>query len=134
MTPKSPPERGHKYDAFMSYSHAVDGRLAPAVQRVLHRLAKPFLRPPRLRIFRDQTSLSAHPDLWATVESALKTSRFFVLMAAPESAQSTWVQREIEFWKSQRSQDSFIIVVTGERSRGPERTSTGHEPPHYQEA
>ena len=32
---------GH-YDAFISYSHAADGRLAPALQRALHRFAKPW--------------------------------------------------------------------------------------------
>jgi hypothetical protein len=30
------------FDGFISYSHAADGRLAPAVQRGLHRLAKPW--------------------------------------------------------------------------------------------
>jgi hypothetical protein len=30
-----------RYEAFVSYSHAVDGRLAPALQSALHRLAKP---------------------------------------------------------------------------------------------
>jgi hypothetical protein len=29
-----------RYEAFVSYSHAVDGRLAPALQSA-HRLAKP---------------------------------------------------------------------------------------------
>ena len=32
------------YDAFISYSHAADGQLAPAIQSALHRLAKPFYR------------------------------------------------------------------------------------------
>ena len=30
-----------RYDAFLSYSHAADGKLAPALQRALHRFAKP---------------------------------------------------------------------------------------------
>ena len=30
------------YDAFVSYSHAADGRLAPAVQTGLQRLARPW--------------------------------------------------------------------------------------------
>ncbi|MGH3924619.1 MAG: TIR domain-containing protein, partial [Pseudonocardiaceae bacterium] len=112
MAPEVVSWRRQQYDAVISYSHAVDGRLAPAVQRVLHQLAKPFLRPPRMRVFRDQTSLSAHPDLWAAVESALGSSRFFVLMASPEAAQSRWVQKEIDFWKSHRSCDTFLIVAT----------------------
>jgi len=30
------------YNAFVSYSHAADGRLAPAVQTGLQRLARPW--------------------------------------------------------------------------------------------
>ena len=29
----------HRFDAFLSYSHAVDGRLAPALRNGLHRFA-----------------------------------------------------------------------------------------------
>ena len=43
------------YDGFISYSHAADGRLAPAIQTGLHRLAKPWHRRRALWIFRDQT-------------------------------------------------------------------------------
>lgn len=38
------PPRAMAYDAFISYSHAADGRLAPAVQAALPRLAKPWYR------------------------------------------------------------------------------------------
>ena len=51
------------YDAFVSYSHAADGRLAPALQRGLQSLAKPWYRRRALRVFRDETSLSASPEL-----------------------------------------------------------------------
>jgi len=101
-----------RYDAFLSYSHAVDGRLAPAVQRGLHRLAKPWYRTRALRVFRDQLSLSANPDLWATITAALEGSRFFVLMASPEAAASPWVQREVEYWQKHRERETFLIVLT----------------------
>lgn len=32
------------YEAFISYSHAADGQLAPAIQRALHRLARPWYK------------------------------------------------------------------------------------------
>jgi hypothetical protein len=41
------------YDAFISYSHALDGALAPALQTGLERFAKPWYRPRALRVFRD---------------------------------------------------------------------------------
>src|SRR5262245_5926485 len=39
------------YKAFMSYSHAADGRLAPTLQSALHRFAKPWYRLRALSIF-----------------------------------------------------------------------------------
>lgn len=100
------------YDAFLSYSHAADGRLAPAVQRGLHQLAKPWYRMRALRVFRDQVSLSANPDLWAMITAALEDSRFFILMASPRAAASSWVQREVEYWQAHREQATFLIVLT----------------------
>ena len=34
----------HAYTAFISYSHAADGKLAPALQLALHRFARPWYR------------------------------------------------------------------------------------------
>ena len=39
-----------KYRAFISYSHAADGKLAPALQRALHVLAKPCFPRRRLTV------------------------------------------------------------------------------------
>src|SRR5262245_5768098 len=84
------------YDVFMSYSHRADGRLAPALQAGLHRFARPWYRLRALRVFRDDASLSASPALWRSIEGALASSRWFVLLASPESAASDWVAREIQ--------------------------------------
>jgi hypothetical protein len=84
-----------KYNAFISYSHAADGKLAPAVQSALHQLAKPWYNMRALRVFRDKISLSANPDLWNAMEKALSVSEWFLLMASPTAAQSPWVRREI---------------------------------------
>ena len=79
------------YDGFISYSHAADGRLAPGLQSALQRFATPWYRRRALRVFRDQTGLSANPHLWGSIETALAESRCFVLMASPEAARSEWV-------------------------------------------
>jgi hypothetical protein len=49
------------HDAFVSYSHAADSELAPALEQGLEKLAKPILALRALDVFRDQTSLSASP-------------------------------------------------------------------------
>jgi len=84
-----------RYDAFISYSHQRDRHLAIAMQTGLQRFAKPWYRRRALRIFRDESSLSATPGLWPTVERALAASEYFVLVASPESRESVWVAREV---------------------------------------
>ena len=100
------------YDAFVSYSHAADGRLAPAVQTGLQRLARPWYRVRSLRIFRDDTGLTVNPHLWASIVTAMDDSAYFVLMASPEAAASPWVNREIEHWCATKSPEHILPVLT----------------------
>src|ERR1700754_416135 len=101
------------YDGFLSYSHAVDGRLAPALQTGVERFAKRWNRTRALRIFRDKASLAANPSLWQVIERALARSDWFLLMASPEAAASVWVGREVDWWLRHRGADGLLIVVTG---------------------
>ncbi len=101
-----------KYNAFISYSHAADGRLAPAVQLALEKFAKPWYKIRNLNVFRDEASLSATPHLWANIQEALENSEYLIYMASPQSAESKWVQKEIEFWIGHRDLDKLLIVLT----------------------
>lgn len=102
------------YKAFISYSHAADEQLAPALQSALHRFAKPFYQLRAVRVFRDKTSLYLTPGLWPLIQEALKESEFFILLASPDAAQSQWVQAEINEWLKLRngSVDKLLIVLT----------------------
>src|SRR4051812_21157642 len=100
------------FNGFISYSHAADGRLAPAVQRGLHRLAKPWNRRRALGIFRDQTGLSVTPALWSSIQDALDGADYFVLLAAHEAGRSPWVNREIEQWVATKPAVRVLSVVT----------------------
>jgi WD40 repeat protein len=100
------------FAAFLSYSHAADDKLAPAIQSALHRLAKPWYRMRSVRVFRDKTSLSANPALWHAIVDALETSRYFLLMASPGAAASPWVQQEVNWWKENRPSDRMLILAT----------------------
>lgn len=101
-----------RYDGFISYSHAADGRLAPALQKALQKLAKPWFRRRSLEIFRDETGLSVDPHLWGAIVRALDDSEWFLLLVSPQAAQSEWVGREIEHWKTNRSLDRILPVLT----------------------
>jgi WD40 repeat protein len=100
------------YDGFISYSHAADGRLAPALQHGLQRLAKPWNARRALRVFRDETGLSTNPHLWSAIEEALDASDWFVLLASVEAAQSEWVNKEITHWLATKSVERMLPVVT----------------------
>lgn len=103
----------YDYEAFISYSHAADGKLAPAVQTALERFGTPWYRRSGVRIFRDQTGLGLTPDLWADIQQRLERARCFILLAAPEAARSEWVEKEILFWVQHRAGDPMMIVLTG---------------------
>lgn len=101
-----------RYNAFISYSHAVDGRLAPALRKALHRFAKPRFQLRALRVFRDDASLAANPNLWQSIEQALSESEYLILLASPEAAASKWVAKEVETWCDVKSVDTILIVLT----------------------
>jgi|SRR5215213_139395 len=102
------------YHAFISYSHATDGKLAPALQSGLQKLAKPFYRLRALRVFRDETSLQLTPKLWPLIHQTLSQSEHFVLMASPGAAASKWVQDEVDAWLMLHEgvPDNLHIVLT----------------------
>ena len=111
-TPAAARPAAFAYKAFISYSHAADGELAPALQSALQQFAKPWYRLRAMRIFRDKTSLSANPALWNSIETALAQSEFFLLLASPPSAASVWVRKEVEWWMQHRSPDRMLILLT----------------------
>jgi WD40 repeat protein len=112
-TPTGPTSGGDfRYHAFISYSHAADGRLAPALQAGLQRLARPWYRLRAMRVFRDDTGLAVTPELWGSIEKALAQSLYFLLLASPTAAQSKWVEQEVDWWLRHRSAHHLLIVWT----------------------
>src|SRR6202035_1625294 len=101
------------YDAFISYSHARDKPIAARLQSTIQKLGKPpWYRRRALRLFRDDTSLSATPHLWPMIEQTLGQSRFLILFASPEAAASPWVNKEVAYWLDHKSEYTLLIAVT----------------------
>ena len=100
------------YNAFISYSHAADGKLAPALEKALQRFGIPWWKKRVLNIFRDEASLSASPHLWSNITAALDNSTYLIYMASPQSASSRWVKQEIEYWLEHKSLDTLLIALT----------------------
>lgn len=101
-----------KYNAFVSYSHDSDARLASSLQSSLSRFAKPWYRLRTMRIFQDKNSLSANPALWESIEQALGQTEYFLLLASPASAKSVWVHKEVGWWLQNRSVNKLIVGLT----------------------
>lgn len=106
------PQEPFAYDAFISYSREADRDLARALHHGLHSFAKPWYRLRALRVFRDEGSLAAGSRLWGSIQQALDSSRYLVLLAGEKSASAPWVEQEIEYWCTRRGVDHLIIVLT----------------------
>jgi WD40 repeat protein len=100
------------FGAFISYSGPADRALISKLQNGIEKLAKRWYRPPVMKVFVDKTSIAAGTRLWSRIESGLSRSKWLILMASPEAAQSWWVDREVGWWVRHRSLDDVIIVHT----------------------
>jgi WD40 repeat protein len=90
------------YDLFIAYSWVADRALVSRLQTALERFGRPWFRPRTIRVFRDDSSLPMTSDLWVSICSGIERSRFFLLIASPESAAlkadgaRSWATREAE--------------------------------------
>jgi WD40 repeat protein len=115
VTRVTPDGRGtatRKYNAFISYSHTEDLRLAGSIQSALQRFARPWYKTYALRIFRDKTSLAANPALWGSVARALDDSEYLLLLASPAARASAWVPREVEAFVTTHEPAKVLIALT----------------------
>ncbi len=102
-----------RHDAFISYNHGADGRLAKALEEGLEKLAKPLLTLRAIDAFRDETSLAANPSLWAEIVEHLSGSGWLLVLACPEWAKSPWCMREAAWWLENRPSGRMLIVLSG---------------------
>lgn len=106
-----------RYDAFISYSHSDCGLIAPEIQKAVENIGKPWygFNKRNLTVFRDETNLSANPELWNNIKSALERSKHLILLASPLAATSRFVNMEVNWWlENHRTKSIFIVVTKGE--------------------
>jgi WD40 repeat protein len=99
-----------EYDAFLSYAHR-DKDVTTAIQKGLHQIGRRVGQLRALRVFRDDTNLTANPDLWAKITEALDGSRFMIVVLSPQSAASHWVNEEVSHWLEQRGHEGLMLVL-----------------------
>jgi tetratricopeptide (TPR) repeat protein len=120
----------HTYWAFLCYS-SLDRSSALWLQRALeayvvpqHLVGKPTpagTAPTHFRpIFRDDTELSADPDLVASIEGALSQSAHLIVVCSPRAAQSNWVNREIERFRDMHGDARILCVIVDGNPANPD--------------
>lgn len=100
------------YQAFISYSHKGEGRVASALQSGMQKFAKPWYQRRSMEIFRDETGLAMTHELWPAIMQSLARSQHFLLLASPEAATSEWVEKEVIWWLEERSIDNLHLILT----------------------
>ena len=98
------------FDAFLSYSHSEDKLLASAIQNKLQQFAKPWYHRRSIRVFLDETSLTAAPELWPRIEAQLAQSENLLLLYSPAAAASLWISREVSYWLESKSAKSLLLI------------------------
>ena len=119
-------ENVRRYWAFISYSHADKG-WADWLHKSLENYPMPrdLVGKPTpvdapvpkrfVPIFRDREELPTATDLGAVIEKALRNARYLVVLCSPRSAQSMWVNQEIEQYKIMHGEDRVLcMIVDGE--------------------
>jgi len=114
------------FDAFLSYMHDRPGQAGAASrQRVsdaavarrlrlgMLNLATPWTTRSELEIYLDRSTQTPSADLWRGILGNLERSRFLILLASPESANSEGVRQEVEHWLgSGRTVEDIVVVLT----------------------
>ena len=83
-----------RYKAFISYSKDTDSKLASEIQSALQNIAKPWYKLRSIRVFRDETGLSAGSELWPSIEAELKEAEYLLRdhgFDKPAGWQTTWI-------------------------------------------
>lgn len=98
------------FDVFVSYAHE-DSAVAERLQRDLSRVGTRWYRRDGLRVFRDETDLSANPALWPSIATAIDSSDALVVLCSPAAAASEWIEREIEHYLSEHGGKNLVLAL-----------------------
>ncbi len=99
-----------QWDAFISYARSASTLEAQKLQTAIQTFAKPWYRLRAVRIFRDDSSMSASPALWSSIELGLQQARWLVVLLSQAAARSEYVAAEIRWWLQHKDSSSILLV------------------------
>ena len=106
----------YKYYAFISYRHVEPDQ---SIAKHLHHIIETFNPPkefynngvkPTFRVFRDREELAAK-DLSTSIEDALATSRYLIVICSKRTPLSDWCEKEIETFRALHGDERIIPVL-----------------------
>ena len=107
-----------QYDAFISYRHhPLDSAVAGEIQRRLEHFRVPCAIRRQTgkarigRIFRDKAELAITSDINDDILQALEHAAFLIVICSTHTAESLWVQREIEIFLRTHSRHQILTVL-----------------------
>jgi hypothetical protein len=121
-------EHHERYTGFISYSHS-DKRVANRLHRALEafRLPKGLRSGSRAdgrlgRFYLDDDEMAVTADIAGEVRRGLETSDFFIVVCSPRSAESRWVNAELDHFRALHGGERiFAVVASGTpNSRDPQ--------------
>ena len=114
-------ENAREYVAFISYRHK---ELDKKIAKQVHSMVERYVIPKEMRdekgtkklgnVFRDEEELPVSSNLTESIQTALDHSKFLIVICTPNTPESVWVQREIEYFLSHHDRDHVVgILVDG---------------------
>lgn len=109
----------YKNYAFISYSHA-NARWANKIHSQLEQYRLPAHLRKKYRdtparaypISRDRTNLYGS-KVWSAITKELDESQYLIVVCSPESARSTWVNEEVQYFIDTGREDKILPVIIG---------------------
>ena len=105
-----------RYDAFISYRHAVkDTQIAAEIQKSLEHIPKALRKKTGKkrfnRVFRDVEELPISSNLTEDIEEALRVSEFLIVICSFSTSESDWVKREIDTFLELHDYNKQLILT-----------------------
>ncbi|MDO5689772.1 MAG: TIR domain-containing protein [Tissierellia bacterium] len=110
----------YKYKAFISYRHTKpDSDIAEAIHRMIETFKVPKGVDPGkastpFRVFRDREELAAR-NLTDSIEEALRTSEYLIVICSKRTPLSEWCAHEIQTFRQLHGDDKVVpVLIEGE--------------------
>lgn len=107
-----------KYNAFISYRHSeLDSRIAALIQRQLEHYDIPRKLQKKTgikrfeRIFLDKEELLTTSDINNDITQAIMNSEFLIVICSTHTAESIWVEKEIETFLMYHPKSNILTVL-----------------------